>query len=266
MLLDDEPLVFSDPIGLLLLGDSLREMIRSNRAAYMSPERKSLRAALTVRHRFAEEMLELAVSTGVEQYVILAAGFDFFGWHPSELLAGLRVYEADVPAVLEQKRWLLAEHDISPQTNVCSVPCDLTRPDFLETLVEHGFAPDRKAFFSWLGCTQYVPKDSVFEVLSQIARSSAPGSQIVFDYKLPASTLPDDARVELASLSNTFSRRGEPWKTYLTVREIDSRLGDMGCSAVLHLGAHEVQARYLAGRTDGLRYPPWAALVCATFG
>src|SRR5215472_11660147 len=85
----DRPLVLEDPIALRIVGSRAGEEIQSNRGRYDSGFGRALRLFLVARSRCAEDALELAVASGVRQYVVLGAGLDTFSYrnpHPAERL------------------------------------------------------------------------------------------------------------------------------------------------------------------------------------
>ena len=75
----DRPLVFEDPLAIRILPKELADKLETD-PRYRSRWGKSLRAALAVRSRFAEDELRKAVERGVRQYVLLGAGLDTFAY------------------------------------------------------------------------------------------------------------------------------------------------------------------------------------------
>lgn len=69
-------------------GDGLDFALRSN-AAY---------ADVILRSRYAEDALKEAVARGIEQYVIVGAGFDSFMCRRPDWANSLTIYEVDHPA------------------------------------------------------------------------------------------------------------------------------------------------------------------------
>jgi hypothetical protein len=92
--IDAEPHVFVDEIGEKIIGE---ENWRAR--ADMAPEfSKSMRASVTGRARFIEDIVEEKVNEGVTQYVILGAGIDTFAQRRGDLASRLQVFEVDQSA------------------------------------------------------------------------------------------------------------------------------------------------------------------------
>jgi methyltransferase (TIGR00027 family) len=106
---ESQPWVMDDYLALGLAGREglvLRERLRAElpRSHLLAFSRW-----VCVRARFAEDIVERAVASGVRQYVILDAGLDSFACRRGDLLDRLRVFEVDHPATQLWKRRQLAE-------------------------------------------------------------------------------------------------------------------------------------------------------------
>ncbi len=63
------------------------------------------------------------------------------------------------------------------------------KPAVADALISHGFDSRSKAFISWLGTIYYLSRETIEETFASLAKVSAPGSRMVFDYFLPKSTM-----------------------------------------------------------------------------
>ncbi|MGN1104749.1 MAG: class I SAM-dependent methyltransferase, partial [Candidatus Coproplasma sp.] len=134
------------------------------------------------RARYCEDALKTAVMTGTVQYVILGAGLDTFALRESEFLKRYRVFEADHPATQADKRARIERAGITLPENLNFVPVDFAVDNLAEKLLAAGFDPAKKTFFSWLGVSYYLTEEQISDTLKSIARISADGSTVVFDY------------------------------------------------------------------------------------
>jgi O-methyltransferase involved in polyketide biosynthesis len=80
LLVDHEPLIFTDPLAAPLLGDRAAEFIGYHRAHGAHPVLSAARAQVICRSRYAEDALADRVRQGLTQYVILGAGLDSFAY------------------------------------------------------------------------------------------------------------------------------------------------------------------------------------------
>jgi len=103
------------------------------------------------RTTFYDQALERHLAN-IDQLVILGAGFDTRAYRlPPE--ARVRCFEIDEPKIQEFKRAMLKQAGIDT-SRVTFVPADFAQEDWFEKLVEAGFAPDKRSFFSWESVTR----------------------------------------------------------------------------------------------------------------
>ena len=132
-----------------------------------------------VRTHFFDEYFDNAVSAGIRQVVILAAGLDSrayrLNWPP-----GTAVHEIDQPKVLEYKTGILERHGAVPTASRRPVPVDL-RDDWPAALSATGF--DRTQPTAWLaeGLLPQLPSDAQDRLFEMFTALSAPGSQVAIE-------------------------------------------------------------------------------------
>ncbi len=168
-------------------------------------------ANIIIRSRFAEDALHRAASRGIQQYVLIGAGFDSYALRaPSS--DGMVVIEIDHPATQSIKRQCLAKAGIVLPDSTHLVPADLSMEDLSSVLRKSLPHPSEPAFFSWLGVTMYLSKEANLNTLRAISSTAAPGSELVFEYVDQAffdsdANLTDSER----ALRQTVAALGEPW-------------------------------------------------------
>ncbi len=137
---------------------------------------------LIARDRYIDDFLQQSLDAGLEQLVILGAGLDSRPYRFPELKSGIKIFEVDHPASQATKLRKLAEIFGKLPTHVTFVAIDFTREDLAERLFAHAYDPALKTLFIWQGVTQYLDPQAVDGTLAFVARNSAPGSRIIFDY------------------------------------------------------------------------------------
>ena len=203
-----------------------------------------------LRLRYAEERLDEAVAHGVDQYVILGAGFDTFALRRPDAVGRLRVFEIDHPATQRAKRGRLRQLGMELPPNLVFVPVDFEADALDVALTDAGFDAERPAFFSWLGVTYYLAAEAIRETLDGIAACAAPGSLLLLDYKLPTPSLAPSARAAADKLDKFVKRLGEPMVSTFTELALQNELRRV-CGLQLDSVLPQEQARrYLAGRED----------------
>lgn len=163
------------------------------------------------------------------------------------------MFEVDHPSTQDWKRNHLQEQGIGVPRSVNFVAVDFEKDSLADRLQLSGFRRDAPAFISWLGVTMYLTRDALMQTLSFVARACAPGSQIVFDFSTPDDLLADGERIRLDELAGKVARIGEPWISQFDPKSLAGDLLAMDFSSAISLGASELNERYFAGRSDGLR-------------
>jgi O-methyltransferase involved in polyketide biosynthesis len=107
LVVDQEPLIFRDPVAADLIGEPGAEMVGYHRRSGDHIVLAGTRAQVSVRSRYTEQRLAELADRGLTQYVLLGAGLDSFAYR-SPLAGRLRVFEVDHPASQRWKRDLLA--------------------------------------------------------------------------------------------------------------------------------------------------------------
>jgi methyltransferase (TIGR00027 family) len=132
-----------------------------------------------VRTHFFDEYFGNAVSAGIRQVVILAAGLDSRAYR-LKWPAGAAVYEIDQPKVLGYKTGILESHGAVPTARRRPVPVDL-RDDWPAALAAAGF--DRTQPTAWLaeGLLPYLPSDAQDRLFEMFTSLSVPGSQVAIE-------------------------------------------------------------------------------------
>jgi methyltransferase (TIGR00027 family) len=242
----DDPRVFNDPLALAMAGG---ESERPPEAQH--PFSRALRAFLAVRSRYAEDQLARAVERSVGQYVVLGAGLDTFAYRNPFRSEELRVFEVDHPATQAWKRERLAEAGIPVPKELTFAAVDFERESLEDGLLRAGFDLQRPAFFSWLGVTPYLSRTAFDATIGFIA-SQRVGSGIAFDYAVERRLLTPRQKIALDAMSERVARAGEPFQLFFDPAALARDLAREGFRDIEDLDGEAINARYFAGRADGL--------------
>src|SRR5439155_1220111 len=110
----------------------------------------------------------------------------------------------------------------------------------------------RPAFVTWIGVTMYLPAAITAATLAQIRASVAPGSELVFDYPIPLDQLDPEALAVARTKNAGLARIAEPRITTYDPPDLAHTLVERGFALIEDVGPAELDARYCAGRRDGL--------------
>ncbi len=257
----DRPVVLDDPIALRIIGDDAAARLRADPLAFEHGRiTRSLRAFLVARSRTAEDELAAAVARGVRRYVVLGAGLDTFAYRNP--FPDVRVFEVDHPATQGWKRERLHLAGIAVPEHVTFAPVDFAAEDLADVLVRAGLDRRTPTFFSWLGVTPYLVPDAVRATLRVAAEFARGGGGIVFDYALPRESLGLLERMVFDRFARRVEAAGEPWHGFFDPAALAADLRQMGFEPE-DLGPLALNARYFAGRADGLRVGSLAHVMIA---
>ena len=264
LLWDDPPRIFEDSFALALSGCANEVELRERVGAFLAELAAkadlkvavsifdSFRFSVVLRSRYVEDELAQAIARGVAQYVILGAGLDSFAFRRQDLANALRIFEVDHPATQTWKRARLQELSVATPPNLVFVPMNFEQQSLIESLRNCGYRTDTAGCFSWLGVTWYLTHDAIFESLRAVA-SMATGTEIIFDHLPPAERPDDEGRQARELLHSWAAARDEPFVTFFEPTNLAEQVRKLGFAEVSDVGADEINARYLANRTDGLR-------------
>ena len=136
---------------------------------------------ITARERYIDDFLKACLSEGLDQVVILGAGFDTRAYR----IAGIeqtRVFEVDHPATQEVKLQRLKKVTDPLPDHVTFIPVDFNTHTLAERLLASSYDEQGKTLFIWQGVTMYLTPEGIDSTLAFITIHSGPGSAVVFDY------------------------------------------------------------------------------------
>ena len=212
--------------------------------------------------RYAEDEVERCVARGVDQYVVLGAGFDTFALRRADLAGRVRVFEVDFPDVQALKRRRIAATEATPAQLPTFVPVDFERTKVSEALPDAGFDEKRPSVWSWMNTLPYLSADATEATLADVRGLMASGSRLVLNYQgeVPLTTAQRDY---LRSVAATARQGGEPWISRWKPEAFEALLASSGFRVVEHSTEATLNARYFADRDDGLFVGLPARLVIA---
>jgi methyltransferase (TIGR00027 family) len=241
--------IFDDPFSRRLLPGAWKALLFPGlrHLVQASVERRGPGSMgnLYCRTRYIDDALQAALETGLDQVLILGAGFDSRAYQIAGI-DGARVYEVDQPAAsrLKQARVRQALGTLPP--HVTYVPADLDREKLDDVLLAAGFETGVRTFVVWEGVTQYITAEAVDATLRTLARLLAPGSQVAFTY-IPLGIVDGSARSEIDEQFVAIARDNDmPWITGFDTAEMPAYLEARGLTLVEEVWRPYYRQHYLA--------------------
>jgi methyltransferase (TIGR00027 family) len=244
--------LFDDPLAYALLPLGWRLLLRlaylpGLRGAVLSMRERRMPGSLggiLCRTRYIDDVLQRSLAGGLDQVVILGAGFDTRAYR----IAGMdrvRVFEVDLPGACKAKRSRLESVLGRMPRNVALVGMDFDRQDLGEMLCASGFQTGQRMLFIWEGVTQYITAEAVSHTLEFISRVSGAGSSIVFTYVRRGIIDGTDRPEWMGSFLVLAGKLGSPMIFGLDQAELEPYLLERGLELVEDVGAADYQEHYL---------------------
>lgn len=221
-----------------------------------------LHAFVVLRARHVEEVCRLALDDGIDQIILLGAGFDTTSLRLNT--TPVTVFEVDAPSTLADKR-SITEHLLPRDAAVRVVwtPCDLEHDPLQERLLAGGFDPKRQSVVVWMGVTMFLTTDAMGTTLTDLNALCAPGSLLVFDYA-DVDVITGASRTKGARrVARSVKRRGEPYRTGFTPTTIESFAARYGFACAEHLGTATLFDRYAMGHSSRPTDQGWLTVTTA---
>ena len=202
-----------DPHAAGMLTPSMRLVDGALRLPGLSTwTRSPFFAALAARIALFDHAVQSAIADGIDQIVIVGAGYDSRAWRLAE--PGVRYFEVDHPATQADKRRRASAGGPT------YVPLDLGQQTVGTALAGSGFDADRRVLYVLEGLTMYLTRAGVEDLLRQLATTSAPGSRLAVNFGAPPGTGGRIERPRQRAIRFAGRLGGEPHRSFLRASEV----------------------------------------------
>lgn len=181
------------------------------------------------------------------QYVICGAGSDTFSFRNDN--PDIEIYEVDHQDTQRYKLEKIKTLEWNIPDNVHFVPVNFENEKMNEKLINAGFNPEIKTFFSILGVSYYLTLPVFSRTLSLIADISAKDSVLVFDYPQKTGNFPQRVK----KLEQITEKLGETMQGGFDYNEVSRTLYSLGFQIDTYYNPQKIQEHYFNNRTDGLK-------------
>ena len=252
--------ILEDRIAIKMCGPFWRTVVSSEALSRLVVDRllkqvSPIMPAVYVRARFGEDRIEAAVNRGIDQLVIVGAGYETFAMRRAGLAARLSIFELDLPATQELKMKRMAKAGIPKPEQVTYIASDLNSESLREALGRSSFDDRRPAVFSWFGVSYYLGLESIRTTLRAVAADMALGSSIMFDYLADPNWTPPGPRELQENCARFVEKRGEPWLSSFDPGKIEEFVNGIGYAETVNIAPDKVGPLYYADQPE-LEYPP----------
>jgi methyltransferase (TIGR00027 family) len=177
--------IVNDPFAHLFLSPAAGRALRTWSRVAPSALRRAgagMTSYVALRHRYIDDQLLASLDAGVEQIVLLGAGYDARAYRFADELDGRPVFELDLAPISRAKAAIVARHRSAfPTSNVRRVEIDFETQQLREVLEPAGFVPGEQTFFVWEGVAMYLTRGSVASTLDAVHALAGDRSRLAQD-------------------------------------------------------------------------------------
>jgi len=245
--------LFEDPFAAAFLGWRFRWALYLSRLpmigagvpwSLIDGHWSGARGTVVVRTRYIDDLLGAALRRGVDQVVILGAGFDCRAYR----IRGIeqtRVFEVDHAITQGQKQDVLRRRLGGLPPHVAMLAIDFNMHTLDTVMPGFGYRREAQTFFICEGVTHCLSAGAVDTLFRYVARNAAVGSQMVFTYIHRAAL---DGSVTFAGAERTLAavrQAGEPYTFGFDPAALPQYLAARGLILIEDVGASTYRERYL---------------------
>jgi len=251
--------VFSDPYAFELTSKGWKKLlstplvVKVMNSAVLNRTLGLLTGQVVGRSRYAEDLLDQAVHSSTQQYVLVGAGLDSFVLRQSHYYPALKVFEVDHPDTQTAKQAKLKKLGEIPAT-VEFVAINFEKESISEALNRSFYNQSAPAFFSWLGTTHYLHPQTTLQTLKSIAEFAVNGSEVVLDYSTDFQELNGIERLGSMGVAQFTHLLKEPLLGQFKPSDLHHAVEEMGFEVVEDLSGEAITERYFSARIDEIRH------------
>ena len=254
MFMPEDEKIFSDPYAIRFVNPEILENMAKNpvETQKKSEELEKLfpgvHNSIIARVRYFDDFVEKLVDEGLEQLVILGAGYDTRAYRIEGLKENVKVFEVDHLNTQSFKIEKVKEIFGSIPDHVIYVPVDFDTQKLDQRLLESGYDGSKKTLFIMEGLVMYILSDAVDETLSFIVNNSGRASAVIFDY-VPQSVVDGTNDLEVGkNLHNHAKEYKEPLQFGIEEGTLETFLKKRGFSSIESVTSEDYQKAYFDGK------------------
>ncbi|MCL9775671.1 class I SAM-dependent methyltransferase [Vibrio methylphosphonaticus] len=232
-------IIYDPYAACFVFGTSLIKLMGHRLSVWMTQKfAPGFHEHLISRTRFIDDRIKDGAQNGMEQYVILGAGYDTRA-HRLELPPSLTIFEVDQFDVQARKREKLP-NALKNEENVTYVSVDFNHQSLSEQLLSAGFDRSKSTVFTLEGVSQYITKAALASTIDELAAlTEHTDATFIMSYVDQAlNTDPErcfgqgypKAAKRAKMIQQLSAKVGEPWISLYCAEEIDTLLSQKGFS------------------------------------
>ena len=203
---------------------------------------------IPARTKYIDEYVNHCIEDGIEQLIILGAGYDSRAYRMERLKENITVFEIDLPTIQKLKIQMLKKIIDPLPSNVVFIPIDFNTETLQQKMAQSRYDKNKKSLFIWEGVTPYLTDEAVDETLHYVATNSQPGSFLVFTYILKSVVDRTCELKEAARIRKAFDYEG----LIFGIEEgtIESFMSERGYHKINEISGNYYESEYFTGENQ----------------
>jgi methyltransferase (TIGR00027 family) len=209
-----------------------------------------LSSSIMARVQYFDDYVNEQIKKGIEQLVILGAGYDTRAYRIENLKKNIKVFEIDHPSTQIYKIEKINDIFGTVPDHVNFVPIDFENQELSQILVNKDYNPNKKTLFIMEGLIMYIPEESVENIFSFIIKNSGIGSSVIFDY-YHDSVIDGTCKLEIGkNIQNFVKQQGEPLKFGIKEGKLEEFLRNQGFKNIKNIDSENYKKAYFHGKNE----------------
>jgi len=218
--------------------------IKSGYAEWHGP---GVNGFLVVRDRYIDDVLIRFLEEGLEQLVILGAGYDSRSYR-FDLPGKMKTFEVDHPITqLDKLKKVQTIFGKLPE-HVSYVAIDFNTQTLQELLSAAEYDAQLKTLFIWQGVSMYLTNEAVDATLRFVVNHSGSGSAIVFDYLYRAVLDGIQRQQEVVNMRRHRFMTGEELTFGISAGEVEAFLKTRDFRQAIDVNVDYLKTTYFTGK------------------
>ena len=247
---EDERICY-DPLAIHFIGHKTLELLQKDPEIEKGKQTvfKGVANTIAARVRYFDDFVKKSINEGIEQLVILGAGYDTRAYRIEGIKENVKVFELDHPSTQSIKIEKIKEIFGFLPDHVTYVSIDLEKEILSEKLFKNGYDPLKKTLFLMEGLTLYISPETVDKILSFIVKNSGKGSFVIFDYGSISSNFSENPDRKIAeNLLKFMEKSGEAMKFGLDEGTAEIFLSERGFSKICDMPIEDYKKMNFQGK------------------
>lgn len=217
------------------------------KAGFTERRGQGVNSFLVARDRYIDDVLLDSLNKGLQQLVILGAGFDSRPYR-FDLISRVKTFEVDHPATQTDKLAKLQDIFGKVPEHVSYVPTNFNTQTLEVGLMLSGYDPNLQTLFIWQGVRLYWISDGVETTLAFIVRHSGADIAVVFDYVYRSVLEETQKHPEIINMRRYRFMTGEGLTFGIPESAVNAFMKERGFQQTFDINADYLKTTYFTGK------------------